>query len=182
VLADVMPGGPAARAGLQPGDLVLALDGKRMENGRQFRINTYTRGINDTVTLEVQRGDQRLSIRVPVAERTNDTSRLADLVAQQSPIRSLGVLGLNLSPQIAQLLPNLRRAKGVVVATITPAVPYSQQGRLQPGDVIYSMNGKAVETIADLNNFAGELKPGSAAVLQLERQGTLMYMAFRVDR
>jgi serine protease Do len=182
VLADVTPGGPAARAGLQPGDLVLALDGKRMENGRQFRINTYTRGINDTVTLDVQRGDQRLSVRVPVAERTTDTSRLADLVAQQSPIRSLGVLALNLSPQISQLLPNLRKAKGVVVATISPAVPYSQQGRLQPGDVIYAMNGKAVETIAELNNIAGELKPGSAAVLQLERQGTLMFMAFRIDR
>ena len=44
VLADVAPGSAAAKAGLEPGDVVLTLDGKPMENGRQFRINVYTRG------------------------------------------------------------------------------------------------------------------------------------------
>jgi serine protease Do len=182
VLADVAPGGPGGRAGLQAGDLIVALDGKRMENGRQFRINIYTRGINDTVTLDVQRGDRKLSVRVPVGERAHDAGKLSDLISQQSPIRTLGVLGLNLTPQIAQVLPNLRRAKGVVVATVSSAVPYSQQGRLQPGDVIYSLNGKVIETIADLNGAAATLTPGTAAVLHLERDGTLMYLAFRVER
>jgi serine protease Do len=182
VLSDVAPGGPAAKAGLQPGDFVLTLDGKRMENGRQLRINLYTRSASDVVVLEVQRGDRKLSVRVPVAERASDAGRLAGLASLQIPVRALGVLCLNLTPQIAELLPDLRRDKGAVVATVLPVVPYSQQGRLQPGDVIYTMNGKVVENVADLNAIAAELKPGGAAVLHLERQGTLMYLAFRVER
>ncbi len=95
VLADVMPGGPAARAGLQPGDLVLTLDGKRMENGRQFRVNLYSRAINETVTLEVQRGERQLSVRVPVSERRDNLGRLKELINQQAPVPSLGVLGVD---------------------------------------------------------------------------------------
>ncbi len=182
VLSDVSPGGPGAKAGLQPGDLVLTLDGKRMENGRQLRINLYTRGANETVVLEVQRGDRKLTIKVPIAERDSDVARLSDLVAQQIPVRALGVHCLNLTPQITQLLPSLRRDKGAVVATVSSVAPYSQQGRLQAGDVIYSLNGKVVENVADLNRIASDFKPGAAAVLHLERSGTLMFIAFRVER
>jgi serine protease Do len=182
ILADVAPGGPAARAGLQPGDLVHALDGKRMENGRQFRINLYSRGVQDTVTLDVQRGERRFSVRVPVGERDPELAQLADLVAQQSPIRALGIFGLTLTPKIAQLLPNIRRKAGVVVAAVSSAIPFSHQGRLAPGDVIYALNGKPAESVGDLNTLAASLKPGAAAVLQLERGGMLMFMAFRVDR
>jgi serine protease Do len=182
VLGDVAAGGPAARAGLQPGDVVLALDGKRMENGRQFRINIYTRGVGDAVTLEVQRGERRLTMRVPVVERDEDPGRLSDLVGPQGVVRALGVLALDLTPRVANLLPPVRRDKGVVVATTSSAAPFSQQGRLQPGDVIYSLNGKVIETVADLNAVAATLKPGTPAVLQLERQSTLMFLAFRIER
>ena len=59
VLSDVIPGSPAEKAGLAPGDLVLSLDGKPMENGRQFRINVYTRGVGEQAVVEVQRGAAR---------------------------------------------------------------------------------------------------------------------------
>jgi serine protease Do len=182
VLADVHSAGPAAKAGLQPGDLVLSLDGKRMENGRQFRVNLYSRPINETVMLEVQRGERKLSVRVPVAERPDNLSRLKELIGQQSPVMSLGVYGLTLTPQIAQLLPNVRSPKGVVIASISPSTPISQQGRLQPGDVIYTVNGKGVESVADLNAAATALKPPSPVVLHIERNGMLMFLSFRAER
>jgi serine protease Do len=182
VLADVVPGGPAEKAGLQPGDVVLTLDDKRMENGRQLRINIYTRAIGDTVTLGVLRGERRLTVRVPVAEREYDTGRLSELVSPQNTIRELGVLGLDLTPKVAQLLPELRRDKGVVVAIVSPVTPYSQQGRLEAGDVIYALNGKAVETVESLKTAMAALPANAAAVLQVERHDRLMYIAFRVER
>src|SRR5687768_14618799 len=131
IVADVEDGGPAARAGLQPGDVIHTLDGKRMENGRQFRINVYTRTIGVQVTLEVQRGSRRLTVRVPVSERESASTRLIDLLTPQNSIRTLGVLALELTPQIAQVLGPLRRNAGVVVASVSPEAPYSQQGHLQ---------------------------------------------------
>ena len=181
ILSDVAAEGPAARAGLRPGDLVLTLDGKRMENGRQFRINLYTRGVGDTVTIEAQRGDHRFSSRVAVAEREDDTGRLTDLISQQSAVRRLGILALDLTPRVAALLPQVRRNTGAVVATVSSATPFSQQGRLQPGDVIYALNGKAIDSVGALNTIADAVDSGRPSVLQVERQGTLMYLAFRME-
>ena len=140
---------------------MLSLDGKRMENGRQFRINLYTRAIGDTVAIEVQRGERRLH-RAGRGRRAGQTTRggSSDLVGQQSGVPALGVLALDLSPRVAAILPPLRRDKGVVVATVSAAAPFSQQGRLQAGDVIYSLNGKIIEQISDLNALASTHKAG----------------------
>jgi len=182
ILADVTQGGPAAAAGLKSGDIVVSMDGKRMENGRQFRINIYARGAGEQVTLDVRRGDRQLAVKVPVVERHSGTARLADLVGQQQALVSLGVTVLDLTPAIAQVLPDLRRDRGAVIARVSQDVPYSQQGRLQPGDVVYELNGKTVENVADLRQIAGTLKTPSAAVLLLEREGVLMYVSFRIER
>ena len=182
ILADVTPGGPAEKAGLEPGDVVLTLDGKPMENGRQFRINVYTRGVGEQVTLEIRRGESTRAVKVPVVERSNDTGELEALLGSQQAIKPLGVVLLDLNPTVAALLPSVRRQKGAVVARVTPETPFSQQGRLQPGDVIYALNGQVVRSAEDLKAFAAQLKPGAAAVLLIEREGALMYLAFRVDR
>jgi serine protease Do len=181
IVSDVEEGGPAAKAGLEPGDVILTLDGKRMENGRQFRINIYTRTIGQQVSLDVQRGDRRLTMRVPVFERESATTRLSDLITPQNNIRGLGVRAIDLTPQIAKLLPGLRRTRGVVVASISGEAPYSQQGQLQAGDVIYALNGQPIESIAALKAAIDQLKPHDATVLQIERDGGLMYIAFRAE-
>ena len=182
VISDVAQGSPAAKAGLEPGDIVLTLDGKPMENGRQFRINVYTRGVGEQIAVEVRRGERTLNVRVPVAERQNDTGRLEALIGSQQAIRTLGVVALDLTPPIAGMLPALRRQSGAVVARVTPETPYSQQGRLQAGDVIYAVNGTAVANVDALKTAAAALKPSAAAVLLIERESTLMYLAFRVER
>ncbi len=182
IVADVDADGPAGKAGLAPGDIVLSLDGKPMENGRQFRINVYTRGVGEHIALQVRRGERTLSVRIPVAERENDAGQLEALIGTQQVIRDLGVIGLDLTPAIAELLPSVRRDKGVVVARVTPETPYSQQGRLQAGDVIYALNGKPVSSVEELKAAAAALKPSAPAVLLIERESTLMYLAFRIDR
>lgn len=63
-----------------------------------------------------------------------------------------------------------------------PTVPYSQQGRLLPGDVIYSLNGRAIANGEELRTASAALAAGAAGVLQVEREGVLMYVSFRTDR
>jgi serine protease Do len=182
VVADVAPDGPAAEAGLRIGDFVHSMDGKPMENARQFDVNLYRRAVGDVVPLEVQRGDERLTLRVKVRERPRDTDRLAEMVTRERNfIAPLGILALDLSdPRLAALVGSLRARAGVVVAGAR-GQGFPWEDTLQAGDAIYTVNGQSVMDIAGLREALAGLGAKRTAVLQVEREGVLRYIAVPLD-
>ena len=136
VVADLLPGGLAAIAGVEIGDLILTLDGKVMENARQFQVNLYPRSIGDAVTLELLRRSQKLTKIVSLTERPSAPDRFADLLTRgTSLISELGVLGVELDDRITRMLPRLRLPTGILVASL--AAEASSRGvGFQSGDII----------------------------------------------
>jgi serine protease Do len=182
VLADVTPGGAAAVAGLRPGDLVVALDGRPMENGRQLQVNLYRRSVGELVSLELLRDGQPLKVSVAVTERKDPLAGLsASSDPRQNLVPRLGVLGVDLDPEIATALPVLRVPSGVVVASTVAGALDAREGGLAAGDVIYAINRKPIAGLAELRAVLDGLKAGDGVVLQLERRGQLMYLAFTID-
>jgi serine protease Do len=178
ILADVAPGGPGAIAGLQAGDVVLTMDEKIIENGRQLLVNLYQRKIGDVVRLEVLRGKEKLNIRVAVLEEANDPARLLRLVTRdENLVEQLGVLALALDRNIRSMLPPLRKSAGVVVAARVAEGPY-WNALLQPGDVIYAVNTTPTPGLQDLRDALDTLAAGDAIVIQFERLGRMQYVTF----
>ncbi len=181
ILGDVFPQTPAAAAGLRVGDVVLTLDGKRMENGRQFDVNLYRRVVGDIVTVEVMRSGQALKFPVAVAERENDPTRFADMVSpERNIVPRLGVLALDLDERIRAMLGQLRVPYGVLVARRSADSPASEQA-LEPGDIIISVNDAPVKALADLRSIVGRMPPRSAVVFQVQRSGQLMFIALELE-
>ena len=181
LVADATPDGPADRSGVQPGDIVLSLDGKPMENARQLEVNLYPHPVGDKVTLEVLRGSDRLTMDVPVVAEDDDPQRFADLVdPAKNLIPKLGILGIEIDKRLAAMLPDLRRQYGVVVAARAAGSDGSEVD-LRPGDVIYAMNNQPTATVAALQTALAQLKSGDPVVLQLERDGQLLYLAFEIE-
>jgi serine protease Do len=181
ILADVIPGSPAAQAGLRPGDLVVALDGKPMENGRQLHVNLYRRLIGDVIALDVLRNGQTIRIAVAMDERHDPFSGLKSADPRQSLVPRLGILGVDLDQRIAAMLPVLRVRNGVVVASTAARGIEAREGGLAAGDVVYAVNRQPVNGIADLRSALEQFKSGDSVVLHLERRGELLFLAFTVD-
>jgi serine protease Do len=179
VLGDVYPNSPAAKAGLRVGDVIFSINGKPMENGRQFDVTLYQR-LGSKVSLEVGRGLQRLTLQVPVVERRDEADRFRAMVTpEQNLISRLGVLGLDLTPELIRLIPGIRDPHGVVVAGVA-ADAEGSTGPL-PGDVIYGVNGEAVRTLGDLRTAIGRIAPGATAVLQVGREGQLRFLTLTLE-
>ena len=182
VIADVLPGTAAARVGLKPGDLVLSLDGKKMENGRQLQVGLYRRLVGDVVTLEILREGQTLSVPVAMTERRDPFAGLsAPADPRENLVSQLGILGVNLDPKIGEMLPAVRVRSGVVVASTVAGVIDARDGGLAAGDIIYSVNRTPVAGLTELHSVLDKVKTGDSIVLQLERHGELMYLAFSAE-
>jgi len=181
VLADVLPRSDADRAGLRPGDVVVSLDGKPMENGRQLQVGLYRHVPGDIVTLEVLRDGTTRIVRVAMTQRREVTDLSHEVDPRQNLIPRLGILGLDLNPGIAEMLPVRRVKAGVVVVSTVPDALDTRDGALAMGDVIYGVNQTTVSSLGELRAALDRLKPGDPAVLRLERRGQLTYLTFIVD-
>jgi serine protease Do len=177
ILGDVDPDGSAAQGGLEVGDVVVAMNGKTMENARQFEIALYRISLNDTVAIDVLRDGKPLSMTVQVTERDDDPFRFMDLVKpQDNLIPKLGIVGVPITPEVAKLLPDTRKKYGVIVAAREGESEYTGQGGLKLGDVIYSVNTTPVATLESVRSAVANLKNTDPLVLQIERDGKLMYL------
>lgn len=181
ILGDVIPGGPAERAGVKVGDIVLTLDGKVMENGRQFDVNIYRRADQENVSLQVLRSGETLSIPVAVSLRDDEQEKFAGRLAlEKNAIPQLGVFVLEMSDDLARLLPGLRKQYGLVVAARMTDAPY-WSARLQPGDVIHAVNSTLITSLSQARSILDALKATAPVALQVERGGRLFYLDFEVE-
>jgi serine protease Do len=182
LIEDVIPWGPAASAGLMPGDIVLSVNEKRVQNIRQFALALYSFAVGQNAALEIQRGKQTISYQIPVSEKQDVQERLADLVTkEQAKIPQLGILALTLDEKLRSMLPPLRNRFGVVVAGKETYGAYQGEGPL-PGDVIYAVNGMPVDSIDLLRSVLDDLKTADAIALQVERLGSLHYLVLETVR
>ncbi|HWF48150.1 MAG TPA: trypsin-like peptidase domain-containing protein [Bryobacteraceae bacterium] len=181
IVSDLDPNGPAAAAGIQQNDIILAIDGRHLESERQLTVNVYRDMPGKEVVLLVQRGEQKMDIHVETTEKAHDLDSLADLVDPvKNVVPELGIVGIDINKTILQLLPDLRRPQGVVVAARKANTPYSGPA-LETGDVIYQVNHDVIANVAQLRQELESMKSGAAAVLLVERDSHLIYVPLELD-
>jgi serine protease Do len=175
IVSDVLPMSPADQAGIEIGDIILSVDGKPMENARQLTVNLYQRRQGDKVAIELMRGNEVYETTSDVLERDEAPARFSKLIdPKNSFVAQLGILGVDINDDVLEEIPFLRAMDGVLVAARPAGIPAGFE--FQPGDVIHSVNGKAVKNLADLKSTLAGKGRGDLVVLQLERLGQLQYV------
>jgi serine protease Do len=182
LVSDVLPGGPGDRAGLRVQDILLALNDKPINTVPRLAFDLFTHAGGEQVKVRVLRGSQELVLDVPVVDRPHELDRLTNLVdPAKNLVEKLGVLGVDIDSQIAQMLPDVRLPSGVIVVAQAADSHSAAHPALVSGDVIHAMNGTHIDSVNLLRSSLDQLKPHSPLVLQIERDGKLMFIDFQID-
>jgi serine protease Do len=180
IVSDVAPGSPADAAGLKIQDIITSVDGRPADNLPSLATRLFMRRGGEQIKLGVLRGSEKLSFDVLVVERPHEFDRLADLVnPDKNMVSKLGIIGLEIDARIAAMFPALRVSSGVIVAA--KAAEPNVDTSLTAGDVIHAINGAPVESMEGLRSVLDQLKRYSPLVLQIERDGKLMFVSVQLD-
>jgi serine protease Do len=181
IVSDLDPDGPAAKAGLQIQDILESLNGRSLGSVPLAKFIIATQSSDAILQAVVLRGTQKLTLQIPVKEDRSDVDQIADLSdPSKSLVTRLGIFGVELNIKLAADLPNLREPTGVIVAALA-ANSLGVETDLQQGDVIHALNGKPIATLDDLRSGLRGVPAGTPTVLQIERDGVLMYVAFELE-
>ena len=185
LVADVTPNGPAAKAGVQNGDLITAFDGRPITDSRAVPRIVADTPIGKTVAVDVLRKGKKVSLHLTV-------QRLEEAPAQPlkpgkvvpAPKPKLSQLGLSLvaidgdTRNQYKIKPNVQ---GVLVTEVAPDSPAAEKD-FRPGDVIVEVQRQPVHTPEDVaRRIALDVRKGKKSELMLvSRGGDLTYIALRL--
>ncbi len=159
----------------------MAVDGRPMESVPQFASFLLLHDQRVKLKVDVLRGQERITLEIPVIERREESDQLADLVnPEKNLVSKLGIVGLSIDEKIAPMLEDLRINTGVVVAAMTESVAAQETG-LTTGDIIHSVNGVAIQSVESLRDVLDKVKSGSTVALQIERDGQLQFVTFEIE-
>lgn len=176
LVASVEQDSPAGRAGVAPGDVIVAVNGQHVGNPRELAINVSQVVPGTHARLDVLRAGHPQTLDVTIGTLPGDGSVLGAAPVGQGS-RGLGVALSSITPNLRQQLELPDSARGAVITEVKPGSAADQAG-LQTGDVITGVGNQAVTGTADASRAIREqMKSNQAVALRITRGGENLFVA-----
>jgi serine protease Do len=171
LVADVVQGSPAEKAGIKTGDIIVEFDRKAIKDSSDLPpvVARITPGM--TVQLKVMREGKQVSLPITVGELQDN-----EIVAS-SEESELGLTAQPVTPDIAQSL-GLERAEGLVISSVKPGSAAEEAG-LRSGDVIIQVNRRPVKNIEEYNREITRSERGKPVLFLVRRGQSSLFLALK---
>ena len=175
LVAKLSKDGPAERAGVKIGDVIVEFDGKEIKESNDLPIIVARTSVDKKVRVKLLRDKKEVTLTVAVGELKEEV-----VVASAKEKGEFGFTVQTITPQIAESL-GLERAEGVVITAVEPDSPGGEAG-LRRGDVILEIDRKPVRNLADYRKALGESKKGKGSLFLVRRGESTLFLALKSSR
>lgn len=175
LVADVTKGGPAEKAGVERGDVIVSFDGKEIKEMRELPFLVASTPVGKTVKVAVMRKGERKTLEVKIGQMKEEKEAEA---ASPAETPRLGMTVEELTPELAKNL-GLTETSGIAVVQVEDDSPAAAAG-LKPGDMILEIDQIPVKNLKDFNHKIEKYKKGDTILLLAKRRGATLYMTLKV--
>lgn len=188
LIADVIKGQSADKAGIKRGDIIMTIDGKTVDNTNDLRNRVAALSPDKKVPVTVFRGGKTVNLQLVVGKRDQkiidqfSKSGSSDIEDDATTSKRLGFGAANLTQELRQQYNIPKEMKGVIITSVESGdVP------LLEGDVISQMKIKQndfihLENVSQLENASKSIKAGESVVFLVHRGGNTFYTAYKIRK
>jgi serine protease Do len=176
IVSDVTPGSPAEKAGLKPGDVVVGVDGRPVEDSNDLSRYIASKAPQSVARLRVLRDGREQPVAVTLGTFPEDGEQET---AEEEGRAQLGMTLRNLTPDLAERLEMPRGTKGAVVMDVEGGSAAEDAG-LQRGDVIVSVNGNPVTDVDGFESHLDQARPEGLARLRVRRGNGHLFLVLKL--
>jgi serine protease Do len=173
LVADVTKSGPADRAGIKTGDVIVEFDRKEIKDPADLPLQVARTAPGKTVPVKVMRASKEMTLPLAVGE----VKETKEVVASSAGEGSLGLAIQPVTPEVAESL-GLDRAEGIVIASVKPGSPADDAG-LRQGDVISAINNRPVRTVSDYDRAITESGKNKSILFLVKRGEGSLFLALK---
>ena len=175
LVANVSKDGPADKAGVKVGDVIIEFDGKEVKDSGDLPIIVARTQVDKKVRMKVVRDKKEMMLGVAVGELKDE-----EVVAAAPEKGELGLPVQRLTPPMAESL-GLEKSEGVVVSAVEPGSAADDAG-IRRGDVLMEIDRRPVRTLDEYRKMVAEIKKGRGVFFLVRRGERTLFLALKPQR
>jgi serine protease Do len=181
LVADVTEGGPAAKAGMETGDVIVSFDGKEITDSNALPMIVAAAPVGKNAKIEILRNGEKKTLEVKVGE-LKDTEKAASgpKASKENISNELGLSVGDITPEIAAQL-NVAQKSGVVILGVDSGSDAEAAG-LQAGDIVAEIDREKIANMNQFNKKMSSYKEGDTILFLIKRQGSSLFLTLKIEK
>lgn len=180
LVAKVIPGGPAEKAGVQIGDIIVEFDGRVIETSGELPPIVGMTPVDETAKLKVIRQGDREELTVKVGLLSAQAAQITP-ASGNMPETTVNRLGLAVADLTEEQRQQLQVEKnGVLVQKVGKGI--ALDAGMQPGDVILRVQNTPIRDVAEFNKIVAKLPTDKSIAMLIQRNGSPVFLAFKIEK